>query len=369
MDADLSVSDALIAKAASGSEKQPAARRAGWLMWTACWLYVILLLLAGLALPLGADRHWIGTLLEFGPRWVLLLPIVLIAAAALAWDRRAAWLAALALLIGLFVTDFRVPVGLVSASVPGPTISVMTLNTDGRADPGQVAALAASEGIDIVCLQECFLPDKWEAAFGDDWHFQHHNQFLIVSRYPLSTPEPLVLTDKAWHRCAVRCQVETPQGWVHLVNVHAGTPRKGLEAILHRQPDAILKLQEQTSKHAAEAVSIANWANELPGPVLVAGDFNRSASGAIYNQCWGPFANAFSQTGWGWGATFYTRWHGVRIDHVLASPEFQARKCWPAADVGSAHRPLIARMTVLEQSQATVDAHALSQESRTGILR
>ena len=78
------------------------------------------------------------------------------------------------------------------------------------------------------------------------------------------------------------------------------------------------------------------------GPLLLAGDFNLPVESAIYGQYWAQFSNAFSAAGLGLGHTKFTRWHGVRIDHILAGPSWRFRRCWVGPDVKSDHRPLIA---------------------------
>src|SRR5439155_5647959 len=93
-------------------------------------------------------------------------------------------------------------------------------------------------------------------------------------------------------------------------------------------------------RHQSEAISPR--AKETRGPVLLAGDFNLPVESAIYRRSWSSFSNAFSTAGLGWGHTKLTSWHGVRIDHVLAGPGWQFRRCWVGPDVGSDHRPLIA---------------------------
>jgi endonuclease/exonuclease/phosphatase (EEP) superfamily protein YafD len=79
-------------------------------------------------------------------------------------------------------------------------------------------------------------------------------------------------------------------------------------------------------------------------PVIVAGDFNTPADGAVYADSWPAFTNAFTSAGVGFGYTHYTRLTRVRIDHVLAGPGWRVRRCEVGPDVGSAHRPVIAEL-------------------------
>ena len=72
------------------------------------------------------------------------------------------------------------------------------------------------------------------------------------------------------------------------------------------------------------------------------GDFNLPVESAIYRRSWGSFHNALSETGLGLVPTKHTRWHGVRIDHVLAGPGWQAIRAWVGPGLGGDHRPVIA---------------------------
>jgi len=42
-----------------------------------------------------------------------------------------------------------------------------------------------------------------------------------------------------------------------------------------------------------------------------------------------------------------TRWHAVRIDHILSSPEFRVRKAAVGPESGSDHRPVFAELELI----------------------
>jgi endonuclease/exonuclease/phosphatase (EEP) superfamily protein YafD len=74
----------------------------------------------------------------------------------------------------------------------------------------------------------------------------------------------------------------------------------------------------------------------------VAGDFNMPIESAIYRRDWADFHNAFSEAGFGWGWTKWTRLFGVRIDHVLSRDGLVCTRAWIGGKTGSDHRPLVA---------------------------
>lgn len=323
-------------------------RRRTLLLRIASWLYLLLLVLMWLGLWAAADRHWLGTLIEFGPRWGLLIPLPLIALVALVYDRHLFWPAGLALVIGMGpLTGFCLPLPLRLSAGLSPPLRVMTLNTDGQAQPADVVALAESAQVDVVCLQEVYRPESWVPHFGPEWDVHYQDEFVIASRHRISEFEALAASDGAWDRYAMRCQLNTPLGTVHLVNLHTHSLRKGLEAIRYREPDGIAVLEHYTQRRNDESRQIVEWVRDVDGPILLAGDFNMAAGTLAFDQHWGNYLNAYSESGSGWGATFFSRWHGVRIDHVLASRDFQALDCWVAHDIGSAHRPVIATLQLV----------------------
>jgi len=67
---------------------------------------------------------------------------------------------------------------------------------------------------------------------------------------------------------------------------------------------------------------------------------------AIYRRYWSDFSNAFSDAGWGWGATKATRWHGIRIDHVLVGHGASALRAWVAPHLDGDHRPMAADLAL-----------------------
>ncbi len=77
----------------------------------------------------------------------------------------------------------------------------------------------------------------------------------------------------------------------------------------------------------------------------MAGDFNLTAEHPLYRRDWSGYVNAFSGASWGLGETMFTRRIGLRIDHVLAGPDWRPVRCWVGPDVGSAHRPVLADLS------------------------
>src|SRR5207253_11125119 len=119
-------------------------------------------------------------------------------------DRHLFWPAGLALLVGLGpLTGLCLPLPMRLSAGLSPPIRVMTLNTDGRARPDDVVALAESTRADVVCLQEAYQAENWVQHFGSDWDVRYHDEFVVASRYRISALEPLTSSNAAWDCYAV----------------------------------------------------------------------------------------------------------------------------------------------------------------------
>ena len=84
------------------------------------------------------------------------------------------------------------------------------------------------------------------------------------------------------------------------------------------------------------------FAIQSKGPLLVAGDFNMPEESAIYRRHWSGLNNAFSCAGYGFGTSKETRWHGIRIDHVLLGPGWSCLHTQVGPHLGGDHRPMVA---------------------------
>ena len=100
-------------------------------------------------------------------------------------------------------------------------------------------------------------------------------------------------------------------------------------------------MESNIDQREIESTLARAFANQTSGPLIVAGDFNMPVESAIYRAHWHEFTNAFSCAGWGFGATKATRWHGIRIDHVLLGPGWSCAGAQVGADLGLDHRPMV----------------------------
>jgi len=318
-------------------------------IWAArlSWLYLALAVGAWIVLRHG-DDWWPGTLLLYGPRWPLALPLLCLLPAALIWPRRLLFpVVAAAAIVAWPVLGIVVNLPTANAGQRHQQVKVLTLNADGEhLNRLAFETLLATETPDVVVLQET--PDRLleKDAWGSDWRVQAAApKLLIASKYSMRPAGSLTLWELGGAGGTMACRLETPLGTMHLTNVHLDTPRGGLEPVLHGRDTSELSPNAELRDRGSAAV-IA-WLADTMGNVIVAGDFNLARESAIYRHYWSHYGDAFGERGLGLGYTKFTRWHGVRIDHVLHGSALKCTDCRVGPDVASDHRPVLA---VLESS-------------------
>jgi endonuclease/exonuclease/phosphatase (EEP) superfamily protein YafD len=327
-------------------------RRLRRVVGVACWLYLVAALSLWLFLLAQADRWWPATLVLFGPRWVALLPLVILLPAALLLRRRSLWTLAGAAMLVLFpVMGLSVPWRQVISprSEPiGPGIRVITCNAHrSLLDSTAFANLIASTRPDVVAIQEW--TSKHQAAFANDpgWYVLRDGELCLVSRYPIRKVEDVGAANWKPHNiagAAVCYELATPHGPVPFINLHLASPHRQFDGILGRSADAPADVEKNSDIRRAQAGAVNRAASRLGTATLIAGDFNTPAESDVFDACRGRLADAFDAAGLGLGYTYYSRWTAVRIDHVLCGPCWRPIRCWIGPEVGSPHRPLIAEL-------------------------
>ncbi len=214
----------------------------------------------------------------------------------------------------------------------GPGTTVVSLNVL-RHNPDKAKALEwlALCDADVMVILEVSsdwregllerLDDAYRhRAFGPD---SQGDQIMILSRHPLRRLASRDLDDQG----LLMVHVAQPGSPFTLIGVHPD------HAIEHRS------LRPQRALLALLAEAIRN----TEGPVAVAGDFNTT-----------PWSSEFRRFLEASGldmpllrrGTFPSSlgWAGLPIDHVLAGRGMRLKKITPGPDVGSDHRPVVARL-------------------------
>lgn len=318
-------------------------------LWAASLAALVLSAATAVAFWRLADQWWPMTVLLFGPRWVLLLPIPFLALLAAVRDR--------ALLLPLLVSGWLIvgPVmgfrtgwrGWLTGSDPTRDLTVVTFNArDGRSLRRSAERLIADWDADIVGVQECGGTLRAELQAMEGWHTWSTRSICLQSRFRVveSRIMPAEVLQRAGGSGVVSShRIEADAGPFWLTIVHLGTPRAGLERIRRGSVlEGVRLLERDSFLRQIEHRQAAAFAAEAGTPHIVLGDFNAPPESRIYRNQWDGWTNAFSRVGFGIGGTRLNGWIRARIDHVLVDDAWAVVDARLGEDVGSDHLPMIA---------------------------
>jgi vancomycin resistance protein VanJ len=336
---------------ATTAHPAPVPRRTWWAMAhtavaLASWSLLIASLTQFVLIRYLGDRWWLGTVALFAPRWPLLVPIAAVAALSAIFCRQGL---AVNLVSALIVAG---PVMGLCLSIPhsppqanASQFRVMTINAGNATDAG-IRAQIALHNPQIVAIQEATRRVP-EDLFGPGWNVQSVHGFLTASVYPILKFDVFPGNKVGrWGYVAFRVQLDTPSGKLWVYNLHLETPRWGFEELqlTRRGLSGTDAVTANTHKRSVESAFIRDWVDETSGPTVILGDFNTPTESAIFQRDWSNFSDAYSTAGVGYGNTKFTRWHGVRIDHILTDVKLFASECMATESTDGDHRPLLATL-------------------------
>jgi len=295
----------------------------------------------------GADEAAWPSLLLFGPRWVIALP--LLALLPMAIYARSYWSVGLTILAaGLVagpITGGLVNVGrFLGSDRPAlAQIRVVSWNMDGiKVGPAFRHFLDETRPTILVCQESGLTTEELPAG----WKVLGESGNRVATQLPIRFDASLDFWGLGVAGRLERYVLETPDGPIVLIDVHLPTPRPGIEAALRSKFRDLSELR-RIIEIRAEASRVARaWVGSPAQNMILAGDFNMPVESRIYRANWSSLRNAFSEAGQGWGTTKQTSWFGTRIDHILYSSAWRCRKAWVGPAMGSDHRPLIADLAL-----------------------
>jgi len=320
------------------------------------WGYLaVTLVIAGLLWGLG-DRTTLGTVLLFMGRWVFLLPLVVLVPL-VAWlhARLLIPLAMGALIVLGPVMGFRIGWRRLLPAPAGQHVRVVSFNVGGNRLPAlMLPSVLDRWQAQIVGLQECGESLAAAVRLVPGWHVHVSRDLCFLSRYPIR--EASVMDRSALDRVkqsdpdepggagyVVRFVLDGPAGPMRAANLHLETPRKGLEGLMTRD---LRRMRNNTEIRGIEARLAREWVTTGSGPLLVLGDFNTPVESVFFRDNWGDLADAFETAGMGFGITKHNGWIGARIDHVLASDEWNVDRAVVDTQRLSDHSALIVDLTL-----------------------
>jgi vancomycin resistance protein VanJ len=240
---------------------------------------------------------------------------------------------------------FSMPWASVLPGAPGHLrLRILTCNVDGgHYDAPALGALIVQTKPDVVALQEWSGENEPGGIFDANWHCWQYGGLLVASRHAIQATEAL-RAPGGYRHLAMRCVLKAPGGDIVFCNLHLDTPREGITALLDMGLGGLATYEENLGYRLEGSETASQWLARTDGPLLIVGDFNMPVDSPVYRAYWSHYTNAFSSAGLGWGHTKFTRLIGCRIDHALAGPGWQFRRCLVGPDVGSDHVPVIAEV-------------------------
>lgn len=326
-------------------------RRLTRLVGMVSWMFLALMVAAAMLVHWAGDSSWPMTLLTFGPRWVCLAPAVPLAAAALAFRRRALvpLLAGTCVALGP-VMGFCVPWSSIAGTEPEHLLRlrVVTLNIDEGTDVLGLVRFLREVDPDLVAFQEGPFAAPLLAQLQGEFVLAGQNDLFVASRHKIANGAVSPTATGRGRSPAIHCQIATPVGAVHVVCLHLCSLRQGFLSIIKNGSQGAPKLERATAIRNEESQLSASFANSFDGPTIVLGDFNMPGDSTIFRRDWAGWQDAFSIRGFGLGYTFQASRIGLRIDHILADKgHWYVRSCGVGPDLHGQHRPVVAELLLL----------------------
>jgi endonuclease/exonuclease/phosphatase family metal-dependent hydrolase len=319
--------------------------RLGLLLTICCWATLFVDVCVALTLRF-ADRYSLPTLFAYGPRWVWIVPPLLLLPAAIFAVRRSLPLLG-AITVSLWFV-MQCEVNLTGRRAPIQPLTIVSFNAEGQRDVGTFAAFVREVHADVVALQE------WDEEVGPNalpgLTIQCAGDICIGARFPMSMRIALDRRSMGRHvPMVVGTEVSAPIGRFSFFSVHLETVRRGVEPVLDHDATGLSRMRRNARTRDLESRAASEWIGRASAPAIVAGDFNLTTDSAIYRTHWSGWSNAFESAGRGFGYTKFTSWWGVRIDHVLFDGHWAAISARTGPDMGSDHRPVV---VVLERRES-----------------
>lgn len=318
---------------------------------TAANLLFLVLLYA--AQTLVAERCWFAALITYVPQHVFGIPAVglLIASAASRRWRCASINAAALLLFLAAMMGFNIPTRARSAA-DGPVLRVMTVNIHhaSRQLPRIAAEIKASRA-DIVCLQEANSegggPDPGRALerLLPGWDCVYSGELAVFSRFRILDRE--VYWRPGFLRPFLRARISARGMKLNVAVAHLATALGGQSLSRHQGslPDYIDGAARIRSKQVSDLMA---YTRSLPGPVVVAGDFNTPPRGLLYRRMSSRFADSFRRAGWGFGYTYRSDLPVMRIDYIWAGEGMAPISAETLSISGSDHKAVTADLAYVK---------------------
>ena len=248
----------------------------------------------------------------------------------------------------LFFMDFQLPSLNKSEEAKNEySISVMSANLGGEINTASwVKKQLLSEKIDIAGFQETS-KELGEKLTPKGWYSHCMKGLCVVSKFEiryLAEESESIAARNGYSQYACLYEVDINGRMETFLNIHLETPRKAYSEF-HLKDMSLSPFYDNAIQRYVEAKLVRTLMDKYK-PSIVLGDFNMPGDSVIYKEIFSDYKNSFQVRGFGFGYTKYTSLHGIRIDHILTTNLFEPISAKIGLDVGSDHRPIIAKIVI-----------------------
>ncbi|WP_426357628.1 endonuclease/exonuclease/phosphatase family protein [Pseudocolwellia sp. HL-MZ19] len=219
------------------------------------------------------------------------------------------------------------------------SFKLLSLNMGGGSAGKYLKTLMARENPDVFLFQETSLKNI-EGVFDATWNYQCDKNLCIASKYSFTKiGEFSRRIFGGWGNFAAYYELSINGKTLPLMNVHLETPRPILSDLIGLSIN-MRDIESFRENKSLEASMITTWASSQSNFVMT-GDFNMTTNERLYRDYFYSYQNAFNTAGLGVNYTKYTSWHGVRIDHTLASNNMTIERADVMPSLGGDHRAIV----------------------------
>jgi len=284
-------------------------------------------------------------LLLFAPRWWV---IILLLGLLFLWKNLSKFqklLLPILTIVSMSYLDFQFNF-LKLGDKANSNLSILSLNMGGGSKANKIEAIIFENEPDILLLQEAakvnlakLVPNEYQTQCISGLCIASKLNFEVVHTLPRKL-------FGGWGDFAIFYKVFYKGKELYIANIHLETPRTVLMNTIYRDFDVKVATSIDDKRYL-QAKLITLWL-ETKTHSLIVGDFNMPIDENIYQEKFSYFGNAISDYGVGFNSTKKTRWHGVRIDHILYDTKFSVHSAEVLNSLGGDHLPLIARLNIKE---------------------
>jgi endonuclease/exonuclease/phosphatase family metal-dependent hydrolase len=234
---------------------------------------------------------------------------------------------------------------------------------------------------DVLCLQEFFESNNSQYDsninyikqtlnypyhyFVDDYKLPHNLYKvgpIIFSKYPIITTNRLEYNGPSQTRASeslISADLNVNGDTIRIYTTHLQSVmfrrrdyqyiekiKKVEDSLLEASKSIVKKLRQAYSIRGSQAETVRDELNNCPYPSVVCGDFNDVPNSYTYFQIRGNRQDAFLKKGAGIGRTYASISPTLRIDYILAAPQFSVLQCKKIEVSYSDHYPVIADLVL-----------------------